>query len=51
MPSAAVDFGKAEIALPPALIAEALATLDAEPGILVPPPAGRRAAIGPLTRP
>jgi chemotaxis response regulator CheB len=38
MPSAAVDFGKAEIALPPALIAEALATLDAEPGILRPPP-------------
>ncbi|HXR87267.1 MAG TPA: chemotaxis protein CheB [Stellaceae bacterium] len=45
MPGAAVDFGKADIALPPALIAEALATLDQEPGIapaavrvLSPPP-------------
>jgi chemotaxis response regulator CheB len=33
MPSAAIDFGKADIALPPALIAEALAALDQEPDI------------------
>ena len=38
MPGAAVDLGKADIALPPALIAEALATLDQEPGFPLPPP-------------
>lgn len=37
MPGAAVDFGKADIALPPARIAEALATLDREAGLPPPP--------------
>ena len=58
MPGAAIDFGKADIALPPALIAEALATLDHAPGVAVarvplsaPPPAIRAAARGALALP
>jgi two-component system CheB/CheR fusion protein len=43
MPGAAVDFGKADIALPPALIAEALATLDQDAS-LSPPPRGSSAS-------
>jgi chemotaxis response regulator CheB len=48
MPGAAVDFGKADIVLPPALIAEALATLDQEP--VLPSPAASPAAAGLLIR-
>lgn len=40
MPGAAVDFGKADIALPPALIAEALATLDQNASLALPPARG-----------
>lgn len=47
MPGAAVDFGKADIALPPARIAEALATLDQEVD-LPPPPHSRAPRLAPV---
>ena len=47
MPSAAIDFGKVDFALPPRLIAEALSILDRE-AVFTPPPAASLPAVGRL---